>query len=31
MLTAEGRKQLARETDEFDRLVYAIQHVMRTV
>src|SRR6202021_1042228 len=30
-LTAEGRKQLARETDEFDRLVYAIQQVMRTV
>lgn len=30
-LTPEGRKQLARETDEFDRLVYAIQQVMRTV
>ncbi len=30
-LTPEGRKQLARETDEFDRLVFAIQQVMRTV
>jgi len=30
-LTPEGRKQLARETDEFDRLVHAIQRVMRTV
>ena len=30
-LTPEGRKQLARESDEFDRLVGAIQRVMRTV
>src|SRR6476659_7928669 len=30
-LTPEGRKQLARETSEFDRLVRAIQSVMRTV
>ena len=30
-LTAEGRKQLARETEDFDRLVHAIQQVMRTV
>jgi PadR family transcriptional regulator PadR len=30
-LTPEGRKQLARETHEFDRLVQAIQQVMRTV
>ena len=29
-LTAEGRKQLARESEEFDRLVVAIQRVMRT-
>lgn len=29
-LTAEGRKQLARETGEFDRLVQAIQLVMKT-
>lgn len=29
-LTAEGRKQLARETEEFDRLVSAIQTVLRT-
>jgi PadR family transcriptional regulator PadR len=29
-LTPEGRKQLAQETDEFDRLVRAIQLVMRT-
>lgn len=29
-LTPEGRKQLAQETDEFDRLVRAIQRVMRT-
>jgi len=29
-LTEEGRKQLAQETDEFDRLVRAIQLVMRT-
>src|ERR1700686_4930030 len=30
-LTPEGRKQLAQETNEFDRLVRAIQLVMRTV
>jgi transcriptional regulator len=30
-LTAEGRKQLAREADTFGRLVAAIQRVMRTV
>jgi transcriptional regulator len=30
-LTPEGRKQLARETEDFDRLVSAIQQVMRTV
>ena len=30
-LTPDGRKQLARETDVFDRLVLAIQRVMRTV
>lgn len=29
-LTPEGRKQLDRETDQFDRLVRAIQLVMRT-
>jgi PadR family transcriptional regulator PadR len=29
-LTPEGRKQLVQETDEFDRLVSAIQRVMRT-
>src|SRR5665213_1671618 len=29
-LTAEGRKQLVRETEDFDRLVHAIQQVMRT-
>jgi PadR family transcriptional regulator len=29
-LTPEGRKQLGRETDQFDRLVRAIQLVMRT-
>jgi PadR family transcriptional regulator, regulatory protein PadR len=29
-LTPEGRKQLAQEADEFDRLVRAIQSVMRT-
>jgi PadR family transcriptional regulator, regulatory protein PadR len=29
-LTKEGRKQLARETDVFDRLVLAIQRVLRT-
>jgi len=30
-LTPEGRRQLARETDVFDRMVLAIQRVMRTV
>jgi PadR family transcriptional regulator, regulatory protein PadR len=30
-LTAEGRKQLARETESFDYLVTAIQRVLRTV
>ena len=30
-LTPAGRKQLAREADIFDRLVLAIQCVMRTV
>src|SRR6516162_11591838 len=30
-LTPEGRKQLEREADAFDRLVWAIQRVMRTV
>jgi PadR family transcriptional regulator PadR len=29
-LTAEGRKQLEKETAEFDRLVTAIQLVLRT-
>src|SRR5579862_690107 len=29
-LTAEGRKQLEQESEEFDRLVRAIQLVMRT-
>jgi PadR family transcriptional regulator PadR len=29
-LTTEGRKQLAQEADEFDRLVRAIQLVMRS-
>jgi PadR family transcriptional regulator, regulatory protein PadR len=29
-LTPEGKKQLARETNDFDRLVRAIQNVMRT-
>ena len=29
-LTPEGRKQLNRETKEFDRLIQAIQMVMRT-
>jgi len=29
-LTPEGRKQLAREADEFERMVHAIQLVMRT-
>ena len=29
-LTPEGRKQLAQESEEFDRLVRAIQRVMRT-
>jgi PadR family transcriptional regulator PadR len=30
-LTAAGRKQLAAETEEFEKLVEAIQLVMRTV
>ena len=30
-LTAKGRKQLAAETEEFEKLVGAIQLVMRTV
>jgi PadR family transcriptional regulator PadR len=30
-LTAEGRKQLAAETEEFEKLIGAIQLVMRTV
>jgi PadR family transcriptional regulator PadR len=30
-LTAEGRKRLAAETEEFEKLVGAIQLVMRTV
>lgn len=30
-LTPEGRRQLAREADEFDRMVQMIQQVMRTV
>jgi PadR family transcriptional regulator PadR len=30
-LTNEGRKQLAAETKEFDKLIEAIQLVMRTV
>lgn len=29
-LTAAGRKQLAAERDEFERLVFAIQKVLRT-
>jgi transcriptional regulator len=29
-LTPEGRKQLARETESFDRLVSSIQRVLRT-
>jgi PadR family transcriptional regulator PadR len=29
-LTSEGRKQLTREAKEFDRLIQAIQMVMRT-
>jgi len=29
-LTAEGRKQLEREAQQFDKLVAAIQRVMRT-
>ncbi|HET8547853.1 MAG TPA: PadR family transcriptional regulator [Bryobacteraceae bacterium] len=29
-LTAAGRKQLEREQREFDRLIFAIQRVMRT-
>jgi len=30
-LTADGRKQLERETKQFEKLVLAIQRVMRTV
>ena len=30
-LTADGRKQLARETESFERLVSSIQRVLRTV
>ena len=30
-LTAAGRKQLAAESREFDRLIFAIQRVMRAV
>lgn len=29
-LTPEGRKQLAQEAEEFDRMVRAIQNVLRT-
>ena len=29
-LTQDGRKQLAQETDDFDRVVRAIQSVLRT-
>jgi len=29
-LTQDGRKQLAQETDDFDRMVRAIQNVLRT-
>jgi transcriptional regulator len=29
-LTPEGRKQLAQETEDFDRIVRAIQNVLRT-
>jgi transcriptional regulator len=29
-LTPEGRKQLAQEVEEFDRMVRAIQNVLRT-
>ncbi|MBV8843313.1 MAG: PadR family transcriptional regulator [Bryobacterales bacterium] len=29
-LTAEGRKQLARETESFERMVSSIQRVLRT-
>src|SRR5712672_2371949 len=29
-LTLEGRAQLEKETEQFDRMVRAIQHVMRT-
>lgn len=29
-LTAEGRKQLAQEAEEFNRMVRAIQNVLRT-
>jgi transcriptional regulator len=30
-LTPEGRRQLEKETEEFNRMVHAIQLVMRTV
>jgi PadR family transcriptional regulator, regulatory protein PadR len=30
-LTADGRRQLERETKEFERMVVAIQRVLRTV
>jgi transcriptional regulator len=30
-LTAEGREQLERETEQFDKLIRSIQLVMRTV
>ena len=30
-LTADGRKQLERETEQFDRLIRSIQLVMRSV
>jgi DNA-binding PadR family transcriptional regulator len=30
-LTADGRKQLERETEQFDKLIRSIQLVMRTV
>ncbi len=29
-LTQDGKKQLAQETDDFDRMVRAIQNVLRT-
>ena len=30
-LTADGRKQLEHETEQFDKLIHSIQLVMRTV